>query len=145
MTNDHFSVEASGTPTAAGRFVRPDRIAPVEYVPGLQFRPVLGENMLANFVTFEPHTEAPLHVHAEEQIVVVVEGQFDFTIDAETLTMRVGDVAVVPPWVPHGAVTGDIACREIDVFNPPRATLVEPARLAAPGSVVGRAAGEDAG
>jgi len=42
--------------------------------------------------------------------------------------MRVGDVAVIPPWVPHGAKTHERACREIDVFSPPRATLLNLAR-----------------
>ncbi|HEV7192950.1 MAG TPA: cupin domain-containing protein [Jatrophihabitantaceae bacterium] len=144
MTHDHFAAEATGTPTADGRFVTPELIESVEYVPGLMFQPVLGENMLANFVTFQPHTEAPLHVHEEEQIVIVVEGEFDFTIDGDTRTMHVGDVAVVPPWVPHGAVTGDIGCREIDVFNPPRATLLEHARKAAPASIVPRPDGASA-
>lgn len=138
MTHAHFATEATGTPLADGRFVKPELIESVEYVPGLTFQPVLGENMLANFVTFEPHTEAPLHVHEEEQIVIVVDGEFDFTIDGDTRTMRVGDVAVIPPWVPHGAVTGDNSCREVDMFNPPRSTLVEHARAAAPASIVPR-------
>ncbi|MDQ6934815.1 MAG: cupin domain-containing protein [Actinomycetota bacterium] len=129
--HSHFSLEGGLTPTAAGRFVKVADVPGVEFVPGLSFQPVLGENMLVNFVTFEPHTEAPMHVHVEEQIVVVVEGEFDFTIDGETRTLRPGDVAVVPPWVPHGAVTGDQSCREVDIFNPPRVTLLEAARAAA--------------
>lgn len=136
MTHSHFSTEAGGTPTGEGRFVQPALIEPVEYVPGLEFQPVLGDSMLANFVTFEPHTEAPMHVHVEEQIVIVVEGEFDFTIDGETRTMKVGDVAVIPSWVPHGAVTRDVGCREIDVFSPPRATLLEHARQAVATSTV---------
>ena len=39
--------------------------------------------------------------------------------------MRPGDVAVIPPWVPHGARTLDSGCLELDVFTPPRTTLVE--------------------
>ena len=34
--------------------------------------------------------------------------------------MRKGEVYVVPPNVPHGAVTGDEACLALDVFCPPR-------------------------
>ena len=121
----HFSLDEAGVPEAGGVFVDPDAITPVEFVPGLRFRPTLGVNSLANVVTFEPHTEAPMHVHVEEQVVVVVEGQFDFTIDGVTRTMKQGDVAVIPPWVPHGAITGDVGCTEIDIFSPPRATLLE--------------------
>jgi quercetin dioxygenase-like cupin family protein len=121
----HFSLEGSGEPTAPGRFVDVSAIAPLEMLPGLDFQPVLGEQMLVNFVSFQPHSEAPLHTHEEEQIVVVLEGEFDFTIDGHTRTMHTGDVAVIPSWVPHGAVTHEHACREMDVFNPPRTTLTE--------------------
>lgn len=79
---------------------------------------------MVNFVTFEPHTEAPLHVHEEEQIVIVLEGEFEFELDGEVRTMRKGDVAVVPSWVPHGARTKDSSCTEADVFNPPRRSLL---------------------
>jgi quercetin dioxygenase-like cupin family protein len=121
----HFSTEAGGTPTAPGRFVDVEAIDPIEFVAGLAFRPVLGERTMVNFVTFEPHTEAPLHVHEEEQIVLVLEGEFEFELDGEVRTMRQGDVAVVPPWVPHGARTLDSPYREVDVFNPPRRSLLD--------------------
>ena len=39
--------------------------------------------------------------------------------------MRRGDVAVVPSWVPHGAWTTDSHCLEIDVFCPPRQSLLK--------------------
>jgi quercetin dioxygenase-like cupin family protein len=127
VTSDqqHFSVEGGGTPEAPGRYVDVNAIEPVEFVPGLAFRPVLGERTMLNFVTFEENTEAPRHVHVEEQIVLVLEGEFEFEIDGDVRTMRQGDVAVVPPWVPHGAHTKNTTCREVDVFNPPRQTLLD--------------------
>jgi unsaturated pyranuronate lyase len=125
VSSSHFSTPAEGTPTAPGRYVDVQAIEPVEFVPGLEFRPVLGEATMTNFVHFEPHTEAPMHVHVEEQIVIVMDGEFEFEIDGDVRTMRAGDVAVVPPWVPHGARTADTTCDEVDVFNPPRATLLE--------------------
>jgi quercetin dioxygenase-like cupin family protein len=124
-SSNHFSTDGAGTPTSQGRFVDVARIEAVEMLPGLNFQPVLSEHAIVNVVSFDPHTEAPLHSHVEEQIVVVVEGEFEFTIDGSTRTMRAGDIAVIPPWVPHGARTGDTPCRELDVFTPPRATLLE--------------------
>jgi quercetin dioxygenase-like cupin family protein len=124
-THSHFSSETGGTPTAKGQYVDAGAIPPVEFVPGLEFRPVLGERTLTNFVRFAPHTEAPVHAHEEEQIVIVLEGEFDFELDGEVRTMRGGDVAIVPAWVPHGARTQDSACLEIDVFTPPRRSLLE--------------------
>jgi quercetin dioxygenase-like cupin family protein len=124
-TIQHFSTEPGGTPTAPGRFVVVDDVRPVEFVPGLAFRPILGEGSLVNFVSFEPDTEAPTHVHVEEQFTIVLEGEFEFELDGEVRTMRPGDIAVIPPWVPHGARTKDTTCREIDVFTPPRRSLLE--------------------
>ncbi len=124
----HFTLRADGTPAAPGRYVDVDAIEAVEFLPGLVFRPVLGERTMVNFVSFAPNTEAPLHVHEEEQIVLVIDGEFEFEIDGDVRTMHVGDVAVVPSWVPHGARTHDTSCREIDVFNPPRRSLVDHAR-----------------
>jgi quercetin dioxygenase-like cupin family protein len=128
--NEHFNTIAEGAPTTSSRYVDVDAIEPVEYVPGLQFRPVLGERSLVNFVYFDKNTVAPEHVHVEEQIVVVLDGEFEFDVNGKVRTMRAGDVAVIPPWTPHSARTHDTTCREIDVFTPPRSTLIEHARAA---------------
>jgi quercetin dioxygenase-like cupin family protein len=130
MTSDqpHFSTEALGTPRTPGRFVDVSSVNPIELVDGLEFRPVLGENTMVSFVSFMEHTQAPTHAHEEEQIVIVLEGEVEFDIDGEVQTLRAGDVAVVPPWVPHGAHTLDTRCREVDIFNPPRKTLIAHAK-----------------
>ncbi|MHB1928262.1 MAG: cupin domain-containing protein [Acidimicrobiales bacterium] len=127
-TRPHFSLDGAGEPTAEGRFVDVDAVEPVAFVDGLNFRPVLGEQTMVNFVSFDPHTEAPRHAHVEEQIVLVLDGEFEFDLDGDVRMMRKGDVAVVPPWVPHGARTDAVPCLEVDVFNPPRETLLEHAR-----------------
>ena len=137
-SSQHFSTDAGGTPTAAGRYVDVNAIKSVEFVPGLGFRPVLGERTMVNFVSFAPNTEAPMHVHEEEQIVIVLEGEFEFELDGDVRTMRAGDVAVIPAWVPHGARTHGSSCREIDVFNPPRRSLLEHASNQSPDPGRGR-------
>jgi quercetin dioxygenase-like cupin family protein len=123
--SQHFTTAAAGEPTSAGRFIDTAEVSKVELLPGLTFQPILSDNMLVNFVHFEPHTEAPLHVHVEEQIVIVLDGSFEFEIDGEVRTMTKGDIALVPPWVPHGARTDASVCDEVDIFNPPRTTLLE--------------------
>ena len=140
----HFTTEAQGERGGIGRYVNVDSVTPVEFLPGLGFRPVLGQRGMANFVSFEPGTEAPRHVHEEEQIVIVVEGEFTFDLDGDVRTMRRGDVAVVPAWVPHGAWTTDSSCLEIDVFVPPRESLLKlaEAQSAEASSAAAQAAGE---
>ena len=120
----HFSTEAAGEPAGPGRYVHIDKIASAEFVPGLTFRPVLGQRAMANFVHFDPGAEAPRHVHEEEQIVIILEGEMTFDLDGDVRTMRKGDVAVIPAWVPHGAWTTDSHCRELDIFCPPRKSLL---------------------
>jgi len=141
--NEHFSTVAGGTPTAPGRYVDVSAIPSIEFVPGLGFQPVLGERTMVNFVSFAEQTEAPVHVHEEEQIVIVLDGEFEFEIDGDKRVMKAGDVAVLPPWVPHGARTHDTTCREVDVFNPPRKTLLDIAAAQPPEGGVIAGGGED--
>ncbi len=116
-------------PGVKGRYVDLDgAVTPVEFLPGLVFRPVLGDNMLVSFVTYEPHTVAPVHAHEEEQISFVVDGEFEFDLDGDKRVMRRGMAVVIPPFVPHGARTYDTTCFQIDVFHPPRKALLEALR-----------------
>lgn len=112
-------------PRARGRFIKLDDVELLHPMPGQVCRPILGEQMLANVVYFEPHSVAPIHTHLEEQIVVVLDGEFEYEVGGERRVMRKGDVAMIPPWVPHGAFVGDQACVELEVFTPPRATVLE--------------------
>jgi quercetin dioxygenase-like cupin family protein len=121
----HFTSEALGEPEGVGRYVNVDSLSPVEFVPGLGFRPVLGQRAMTNFVSFEPGAVAPKHVHSEEQIVIILDGEMVFDLDGDVRTMRKGDVAVIPAWVPHGAWTVDTHCQEVDVFCPPRQSLLK--------------------
>ena len=120
----HFTTEALGEPAGPGRYVSIESVKSAEFVPGLTFRPVLGQRAMTNFVHFEPGAEAPRHVHEEEQIVIILDGEMTFDLDGDVRVMRKGDVAVIPAWVPHGAWTTDTSCLEVDVFCPPRKSLL---------------------
>ena len=134
----YFRDDAPGA-SAEGdaRYVRVDDVIglhPVAEDTGLTLRPVFGTNMTMSFVFFEPHTEAPSHRHAEEQIGTVLEGSLEFDLDGDRRSLGPGDVYVIPPWVPHGAVSGDAPALALDVFSPPRegfAELMEQALRAA--------------
>ena len=120
----YFSQDAVGSPDKPGRWVDIDKLRTVSFTEGLNFRPILADRSLVNFVYFDEHTEAPTHVHEEEQVTVVLEGEFEFELDGEKRVLRAGQAAVIPPWVPHGARTTGTKCVEIDVFTPPRAVLL---------------------
>lgn len=126
----YFAMDAKvGQGATAGAYVEVDKdVSAVEFVPGLMFRPVVGNKLMANFVRFSPNTVAPVHTHEEEQITVVIEGEFEFDLAGDVRIMRPGMTAVVPPGVPHGARTHDTSCFEIDIFHPPRRALLEMTR-----------------
>ncbi len=84
----YFAGDTEAQSGRTGTWVRWDALDPLEMVPGLTFQPVLGDALMVNFVSFEPHTEAPLHWHDEEQITYVMDGEFEFTVAGETRTMR---------------------------------------------------------
>ncbi len=121
----YFAGDAEARATGGGTWVEWEGLDPIEMVPGLRFQPVLGERVMANFVFFEPHTEAPLHWHEEEQISFVIDGEFEFEVAGEKRTLRRGQAVVIPPHVPHAARTFGSSCLEVDVFHPPRRALLE--------------------
>ena len=126
MTNDqYFAKEGGVAPEGEGSFFKWDAQDPIEVTPGLRFQPILGTNLMANFVTFEPNTEAPLHWHDEEQISLVIEGEFEFEVGGQKKVVRRGEAVLIPPNVPHAARTFDSTCLEIDIFNPPRQGLLD--------------------
>jgi quercetin dioxygenase-like cupin family protein len=121
----YFATAAGEQEHGKGTWVRWDELASLELVPGLGFQPVVGEQLMVNFVRFEPHTEAPVHWHEEEQISYVIDGELEFEVAGEQRLLRRGDAVVIPPNVPHGARTHDGSCLEVDVFHPPRRALLE--------------------
>ena len=123
---DYFAFDPATASHEKGRFVSIDTDLPVvEFKKGLYFRPLLGKNVLVNFVRYEPDTEAPLHVHSEEQVTFVLEGEFEFEVAGEKLIMRPGDAVWIPSMVPHAARTGAKTCYQVDVFSPPRQALLD--------------------
>jgi quercetin dioxygenase-like cupin family protein len=124
--NQYFAFDPETVSDEPGRFVDVNAdIDPIAFTKGLTFQPVLGDRVMVNVVRFEPHSEAPVHIHDEEQVTIVVEGEMEFEIAGETRTMRPGQMAVIPPNVPHGARTKDSSCVEMDVFVPPRRALLD--------------------
>jgi quercetin dioxygenase-like cupin family protein len=121
----YFADDESTQSDAGGQIVTWTAIAPIEMVPGLNFQPVLGDELMVNFVSFAPHTEAPRHWHDEEQISFVIDGELEFEVGDEKRTVRRGEAIVIPPNVPHAARTYDSTCLEVDVFHPPRQGVLD--------------------
>jgi quercetin dioxygenase-like cupin family protein len=122
---DRYFAADEGARKTGGTFVAWTDISPIEMVPGLEFQPVVAENVMVNFVRFAPNTVAPVHWHDEEQISFVIDGEMEFEVGDEKRVVRRGEAIVIPPNVPHGARTYDGTCLEVDVFHPPRRGVLE--------------------
>jgi quercetin dioxygenase-like cupin family protein len=96
-----------------------------EVAEGVVFCPVFGRNLSLNFVAFPPNSGFPTHVHPEEQISIVRDGEMEITVGDLRRWVVPGDVIVFPSNVPHSGRTLDRACRLIDIFSPPREGLRE--------------------
>ena len=73
--------------------------------------------------TFETGGVGAMHCHPHTQITYIISGEFDFTIDGETRTVRAGDTLLKQNGVMHGCV-----CLEggvmLDFFTPMREDFV---------------------
>ena len=90
-----------------------------EIMPGYHGKMVHGKQMSWVFWNVEAGAEVPMHQHLHEQIMHVVEGTFEFTLDDHTKKYSPGDVVIIPSNIPHGgkALT---ACKLMDIFSPVR-------------------------
>lgn len=69
---------------------------------------------------FDPGAGFPLHHHEQEQVIVVEEGEVDFTVDGETQRLGPGGWSVVRPNLVHGLRAGDAGGQILCVVSPPR-------------------------
>lgn len=61
-----------------------------------------------------------MHTHVHEQVCYCLEGEFDFTVDGQTKTIKAGDSIYFEPNVLHGCVLKSETGRLLDIFTPIR-------------------------
>jgi quercetin dioxygenase-like cupin family protein len=73
-----------------------------EFVDGVRIHAIGGEQVLLCRVNYEPGKQVPWHKHDDtEQVMFVLEGEVDMTIEEETATLKPGDVVVVNRGLNH--------------------------------------------
>jgi quercetin dioxygenase-like cupin family protein len=90
-----------------------------ELFPGYRARLVHSERMTFSYVDVDAGASFAEHDHPHEQVIHLLEGDFEVTVDGETRLLRAGDVAIVPPNARHRG-TAITACRILDAFAPTR-------------------------
>jgi quercetin dioxygenase-like cupin family protein len=67
-----------------------------EFVDGVRLHAIGGEQVLLCRVQYEPGKQVPWHAHEDtEQVMFILDGEVDMTIEEETKTLGPGDVVVV--------------------------------------------------
>ena len=65
---------------------------------------VPGREVIQVIVELEPGTTAPRHSHPGEEIIYVLEGTWEYTLDGKPpLVLKAGDVLFIPAGVIHSA------------------------------------------
>lgn len=90
-----------------------------ELAPGYHGRFVHTGNVTLSYVQVDAEAELTEHFHPHEQIVNIIDGEFDLMVDGEKINLKRGRIVVIPPNVPHsGKAISD--CLILDVFHPVR-------------------------
>src|ERR1041384_6216554 len=75
VTSGYFGTDGvEPAPAAQGSSHTQADLPHVDVGSGVSMRVLAGERLLLSYVTIEPHGVAPVHVHTEEQLGVVVSG-----------------------------------------------------------------------
>ena len=83
---------------------------------------VTGERMMIAHVHLKRGDDVPRHQHENEQLTYILEGALRLWFgpnDEREITVRAGEVVVIPSNVPHRALALEDTL-DVDVFNPPR-------------------------
>jgi len=90
-----------------------------EVVHGIKGKFVHSDNMTIVYWNIDAGAVMPDHAHPHEQIVNVLEGEFDLIVEGQTHQAKPGFIAVVPSNVKHGG-KAKTNVRILDVFYPVR-------------------------
>ena len=88
----------------------------------LQRRLITGERMMLAHVYLDKGCIVPRHSHDNEQLTYILEGALHFWLGEdgeEEVTVRAGEVLVIPPNLPHKAEALEDTL-DVDIFSPPR-------------------------
>ena len=92
----------------AARVVDWESVEATEPFPGVIRQAVTTATSTIVRYTYHTGCVFPVHQHPEEQVTIVHSGVIEFEVGGEPVTLRAGQVAVIPGGVPHGArVTGN--------------------------------------
>ena len=96
-----------------------DEIALEKVTEMLSRKAVIGEREMLVQVYVKRGCLVPLHAHDSEQMTYVLQGALKFLVDGEEITVREGEVILIPAGIAHQAEALEDTF-ELDVFSPVR-------------------------
>jgi len=119
-------VEHTQTPNIAANKVYDLYEFQLSYLlPGAYSRLVSGKNTQLSFISMEPNSTFPNHIHPEEQMMFALRGACnEMLLDGEQ-AMKANDVVRIPSNMVHGAKISDVGCDALDIFWPARTDYLE--------------------
>lgn len=96
-----------------------------ELAPGAHSRLISGKNMQLSFISMDPYSSFPHHIHPEEQMMFVLRGACNEILLDGKQAMRANDVVRIPANMVHGAEISDLGCDALDIFWPARPDYLE--------------------
>ncbi|MFC1834135.1 cupin domain-containing protein [Thermodesulfobacteriota bacterium] len=85
-----------------------------------------GENIMVVKWQLAPNASMPEHEHEAEQVTMVHTGSVTLCFsDDRDVTVKPGDMLVIPPSVPHSVKVGPEGCLVTDLFSPIREDFIE--------------------
>lgn len=94
-------------------------LEPRELIPGHSGRFIHSEHTTHVYWDISDGAELPEHSHPHEQIVNVLEGRYELTVDGVRHVLEGGDVLLIPGGATHSG-RAHSRCRILDVFSPVR-------------------------
>ena len=92
---------------------------------GAHSRLVSGKNTQLSFISMNPNSTFPHHIHPEEQMMFVLRGACDEILLDGKQSMKANDVVRITSNMVHGAEIGDLGCDALDIFWPARTDYLE--------------------
>jgi len=97
---------------------------------GTYTRLISGKNMQLSFISMEPNSTFPHHIHPEEQMMFVLRGECNEIILDGEQAMKTNSLVRLPYNMVHGAKIGDLGCDALDMFWPARTDYLEKQKAA---------------
>ena len=101
------------------KHIKLKNLEPKEIMTGFHGRMVHSDNMTFVYWNIDAGASLPEHSHMHEQVVNVISGEFEITVDGETQLLKQNEVACIPSDAVHSgkAITDSYI---LDVFYPIR-------------------------